>query len=93
MNSLQSRSLTKHSTAVRGKVPSLRQMRFTETGTEKTALPSAVDGWWHTFLCRTAVSRIYSPAPLLRGGMPGCLRNVNKYRVAPSSMVLNLHYG
>ena len=90
LNSLRSGSLTKHSTAVRGKMPSLWQVRATETGTEKTALPSAVESWWRTFLCRTAVSRIYSSAPLLWGGMPGYLRKVSRWGAAPSSLVLNL---
>ena len=86
----QSGSLIKHLTAVCGKIPSLRQVRATETSTEKTSLPSAVDIWWLTFLCRTTVSRISNLAPLLWGGMPGYLRKVNRWGAAPYILVLSL---
>ena len=45
LNILQSESLIISSTAMRGKIPCLWQVRATEISTEKTSLPSGSESW------------------------------------------------
>ena len=45
LNMLQSGSLISSSTAMRGKIPCLWQVRATEISTEKTSLPSGSESW------------------------------------------------
>ena len=90
LNMLQPRSRISPSTATRGNIPCLWQVRTAEISTENTSLPSGSESWWRAFLCSTTVSHTSNSAPLLCGGMPECRRNVNRCGVAYLSVALNL---
>ena len=72
-----------------GAMPGFWHVRVTDAGAENTWRPSGSDSWWRTLRCSTTASRIPRSAALLRGGMPGYLRNVNRCGAASSGVSRN----
>ena len=73
-----------------GTRPSLRQVLLKLCITEKTCIPRALTNRRRILRCTTTASRMSRSVSLLVGGIPGCLRNVNRLGAAPARVVANL---